>query len=147
MREETCCRHMGYSFRLTARVILYAPSHRQDSTYHSLCYTSCGALAGMRNSIRRLLLYLVKLMDCLANLVMFWKLSAIACYLHQPFLTLPLSLLATFTSEFTTISGKAPRDNSVHSWCDGSSDRSFIVDPLGYFSFQPVPYDCCNKVG
>ena len=22
----------------------------QDSTYHSLCYTSCGALAGMRNS-------------------------------------------------------------------------------------------------
>ena len=30
---------MGYSFRLTARVLLYAPSHRQDSTYHSLCYT------------------------------------------------------------------------------------------------------------
>ena len=41
---------MGYSFRLTARVLLYAPSHRQDSTYHSLCYTSCGALAGTRNS-------------------------------------------------------------------------------------------------
>ena len=49
-REETCCRHMGYSFRLAARVLLYAPSHRQDNTYHSLCYTSCGALAGMRNS-------------------------------------------------------------------------------------------------
>ena len=31
--------HMGYSFRLTARVLLYAPSHRQDNTYHSLCYT------------------------------------------------------------------------------------------------------------
>ena len=30
--EETCCRHIGYSFRLTARVLLYAPSHRQDST-------------------------------------------------------------------------------------------------------------------
>ena len=30
---------------LTARVLLYAPSHRQDSTYHSLCYTSHGALA------------------------------------------------------------------------------------------------------
>ena len=29
---------------------LYAPSHRQDSTYHSLCYTSRGALAGTRNS-------------------------------------------------------------------------------------------------
>ena len=40
---------MGYSFRLTARVLLYAPSHRQDSTYHGLCYTSRGALAGMRN--------------------------------------------------------------------------------------------------
>ena len=47
--EETHCRHMGYSFRLTARVLLYAPSHRQDSTYHGLCYTSRGALAGMRN--------------------------------------------------------------------------------------------------
>ena len=40
----------GYSFRLTARVLLYAPSRRQDSTYHGLCYTSRGALAGTRNS-------------------------------------------------------------------------------------------------
>ena len=37
VREETCCRHMGYSFQLAARVLLYAPSHRQDNTYHSLC--------------------------------------------------------------------------------------------------------------
>ena len=29
---------------------LYASSHRQDNTYHSLCYTSHGALAGTRNS-------------------------------------------------------------------------------------------------
>ena len=43
-REETCCRHMDYSFRLAARVILCAPSHRQDSTYHGLCYTSCGLM-------------------------------------------------------------------------------------------------------
>ena len=49
-REETRCRHMGYSFRLTARVLLYAPSHKQDNTYHGLCYTSRGALAGKRNS-------------------------------------------------------------------------------------------------
>ena len=49
-REETRCRHIGYSFRLAARVILYAPSHRQDSTYHGLCYTSRGALPGTRNS-------------------------------------------------------------------------------------------------
>ena len=50
VREETRCRHMGYSYRLTARVLLYAPSHRQDNTYHGLCYTSRGAQAGMRNS-------------------------------------------------------------------------------------------------
>ena len=42
--------NLGYSFRLAARVLLYVPSHRQDSTYHSLYYTSYEALAGMRNS-------------------------------------------------------------------------------------------------
>ena len=50
VRKKTRCRHMGYSFRLAARVLLYAPSHRQESTHHGLCYTSRGALAGTRNS-------------------------------------------------------------------------------------------------
>ena len=50
VRKETRCRHMGYSFRLTASVLLYAPSNRQDSTYHCLCYTIRRALAGTRNS-------------------------------------------------------------------------------------------------
>ena len=50
VRKETRCRHIGYSYRLAARVLLYAPSHRQDITYHGLCYTSRGALAGTRNS-------------------------------------------------------------------------------------------------
>ena len=50
VRKETRCRHIGYSNRLTARDILYVPSHRQDNTYHGLCYTSRGALAGTRNS-------------------------------------------------------------------------------------------------
>ena len=50
VREETRCRHIDYSYRLTARVLLYAPSHRQNNTYHGLCYTSRGALAGTRNS-------------------------------------------------------------------------------------------------
>ena len=36
-REETRCCHMGYFFRLAARV---------DNTYHNLYYTSRGALAG-----------------------------------------------------------------------------------------------------
>ena len=41
-REETCCRHIGYSFQLATRVLLYASSH-------GLCYTSRGALAGNEN--------------------------------------------------------------------------------------------------
>ena len=50
VRKETHCRHIGYSYRLTAKVLLYAPFHRQDNTYHSLCYTSPGTLAGAINS-------------------------------------------------------------------------------------------------
>ena len=42
---------MGYSFRLAAMVLLYAPSQRQDNTYHSVCYTSFEALVGTRNII------------------------------------------------------------------------------------------------
>ena len=45
-REETRCRHMDYSFRLAARVVLYVPPYKQNITYHGLCCTSCGALAG-----------------------------------------------------------------------------------------------------
>ena len=45
VRKETCCRHIGYSYRVTARVLLYAPSPTQDNTYHGLCYTSRGTLA------------------------------------------------------------------------------------------------------
>ena len=47
-REETHCHHyMGNAFRLTARVLLYAPSPT-DRIAHTtgLCYTSRGALAG-----------------------------------------------------------------------------------------------------
>ena len=42
--------YMGYSFRLEARVLLYASSNRQDNTYHGLCYTCRAALVGTRNS-------------------------------------------------------------------------------------------------
>ena len=37
------------------------------------------------------------------------------------------------------------RSKIVRSWFDGSSDRSFMVVPLSYFSFQHVLYDWCNK--
>ena len=36
--------------RAHTHIYIYAPSHRQDNTYHGLCYTSRGALAGTRNS-------------------------------------------------------------------------------------------------
>ena len=39
----------GLLFRLAATVLLYASSHRQDNTHHSLCYTSRGILAGTKN--------------------------------------------------------------------------------------------------
>ena len=48
-REETRCHHyMECSFRLAKLSLLYAPSHRQDSTNNSFCYTSRGTLVGMR---------------------------------------------------------------------------------------------------
>ena len=40
----------------TFHLWLYAPSHRQDSTYHGLCYTSRGALAGTRNYVKDIFL-------------------------------------------------------------------------------------------
>ena len=49
VRKKTRCRHICYSFRLTAKDLLYASSYIQDSTYHGLCYTSRRALAETRN--------------------------------------------------------------------------------------------------
>ena len=49
MRENLLPPHRLF-FLLTARVLLYASSHWQDNTYHSLCYTSHGVLAGTRNN-------------------------------------------------------------------------------------------------
>ena len=40
VRKETHCRHIGYCYRLTARVLLYAPSHRQDNTPRPLLHQS-----------------------------------------------------------------------------------------------------------
>ena len=37
------------------------------------------------------------------------------------------------------------RGRAWSSWNDGSLDRSFLVEPLSYFSFQPVLHDWCNK--
>ena len=40
----------GLLYPITARVLLYASSHRQNDTNNGLCYTSRGALVGTRNS-------------------------------------------------------------------------------------------------
>ena len=41
----------GLLFRIAPTNVLYAQSHRQESTDHNIYYTSCGALAGTRNSL------------------------------------------------------------------------------------------------
>ena len=40
----------GLLFLISSKVLLYASSHRQDNTYHGLCYTCRGALAVAINS-------------------------------------------------------------------------------------------------
>ena len=114
VRKETRCRHIGYSFRLTARVLLYAPSHRQDSTYHGLCYTSRGALAGTR-------------------------------IVYTVLLTMFLGVHHSF---FLLVYRGAGRSSEVERslmvrWLVGSILHG--VDPLSYFSFQPVLHDWYNK--
>ena len=64
VRQKTRCCHIGYSYWLTANVLLYAPSHRQDNTYHGLCYTSREALAGTRNSFPVIIRGSVKSYNC-----------------------------------------------------------------------------------
>ena len=49
LREETILWAI-LSWAIAARDLWYALSHRQDNTYHGLCYTSRGALAGTRSS-------------------------------------------------------------------------------------------------
>ena len=105
-------RHIGYSYRLTARVILYAPSHRQDNTYHGLCYTSRGALAGTSTHER--------------HIGSQWKVSLrvwsarAATQAMQRLLVNPVSLRIVFW------------EIAFHSWCSAlsSSLRSVICGRL-----------------
>ena len=41
--------------------------------------------------------------------------------------------------------GDVAHGKNVRSWCDGSLDQSFMVDPLNYLSFQPVIHNWCNE--
>ena len=111
MREETLCRHMGYSFRLAARVLLYALSHRQDSTYRGLCYASRGTLAETRNSPVHQKCGRTKKQESNLIVLLF---KGVVCFC------------------FTLVR-----------WVVGSILHG--VDPLSYFSFQPVLHDSCSK--
>ena len=116
VREETRCRHMGYSFRLTARVLLYVPSHRQDSTYHGLCYTSRGTLAGTRNR----LIYMHHPRDRITHTTASVTPVVERCLEREIKNVLNESLNKAFPS--------------VKNW------YAFVL-----LSFQPVLHDWCNK--
>ena len=98
VREETCCHHIGYSFRLAARFLLYAPSHRQHSTG--------------------------------------WKRNT---SMHPPWGIDPTT---NHTSRHTTT--KLHLALVFHE-INSTRQRTYVVDPLSYFSFQPVLHDWCNK--
>ena len=141
MREETQCHHIGYSFWLAARVILYASSHRQDNSYHGLWYTSHGALAGTRNSsmgpphegsIRRPIQPWVNALTTELHLAPI-KYSVV----HNVFLFFFLRMIV-----WAGRSSEVERSLMVR-WVVGSILHG--VDPLSYFSFQPVLHDWCNK--
>ena len=63
VRKETRCRHIGYSYRLTARVLLYAPSHREDNTYHGLCCTSRGVYILSASLVSKIPFNMIMTMD------------------------------------------------------------------------------------
>ena len=117
---------MGYSFRLAARVPLYVPSHRQDSTHHSLCYTSLGELAGMRNSS-------------------VGPPQGTDCKSDSTITPLTTNRVLNINSIFIhKCNGLTPTCRSLMvRWVVGSILHG--VDPLSYFSFQPVLHDWCNK--
>ena len=78
---------MGYSLWLAARVLLYASSHRQDNSYHSLCYISDGELAGTR--INSGSLRWPKVLTTALHLANYAVLNQKSTYLEQNYCTPP----------------------------------------------------------
>ena len=132
--EKTCCLlFMINSFLSAVWDLLYAISYRQDRTYHDLCYTSCGALGGMRNRSMG-------------------PLTGINPTTHHDWTTKShnpddIPLVSTIirysqTTWYRTPCFRMERDValgwSVYSWFGELTDQSLTLDPLSYFSFQPV---------
>ena len=108
-------------------------THRQDSTYHGLCYTSRGALAGTINSSM-----CPTHEGSIRQPIAPWA-NALTTELHlAP--SVSRWTWQTFKTWLTVVSAVR-----LGSWCGGMSEISFVVDPLRYFSFQSVLHDWCNK--
>ena len=107
-REDTrCCHYMGYSFRLAARVLLYASLHTHEGTCNSLRYTSCGTLLNAKYII-------FNENTCVVKTIIIGG--------HLPYCR-------------SGCSSEVERSLMVR-WVVGSILHG--VDPLSYFSFQPV---------
>ena len=171
VRKETHCRHIGYSYRLTARVLLYAPSHTQDNTYHGLCYTSRGVLAGTRNSsmgpphegsIRRPiapwanalpLSYVPLLQRRKSKASLTWwdqgKLGNGRC-IYFTYCGVGQVMLKRIIALFTVLIIVSHMLILNHQFLmkiapNGTSDLSHLLKSLSYFLFQPVLHNWCNK--
>ena len=136
--------------------ILYSPFLRQDSTYYGLCYTSRGTLPQREKS------QCVHHEGSIGRPISPWGDALPLSYISLPLFvntsTPWLSGLKTLTTHEVQIdlliigywsllllARDAVPCKSVRLWCDGSSDRSFLVDPLSYFSCLPVRHDWFNK--
>ena len=53
VKEKTCCRHMGYSFQLASRVLLYAPSQTGQHIPRLLLHQSWDYI-GVNNIMKKI---------------------------------------------------------------------------------------------
>ena len=127
--SETRCRHMGYSFRVT-RVLLYAPPHRQAFVTPVVEHWLEREIAQWVHSMK----------DRSDDPSRHEQTLLPRSYMNGKGVDL------VFTSRFVaTGEARSPQTNGiilvgtpwtlgaleiVRSWCDGSSDRTFMVDLL-----------------
>ena len=74
-----------------------------------------------------------------------WESGAVAQWFKLPHRSFSKYISPVLTSSCSSQCFTTGRDKSVYSWRNGSSEGSLMVDPLSYFSFQPVLHDWCNK--
>ena len=121
---------------------IYAPSHIQDSTYHGLCYTSRGALAGTRvmKNVRELNMHFV-------TERIFW--TRFEVDFQIPLFKVDHQILSSpiWLSDYNGCHG------ITHFQCTFNVhvvNHLYLILKLptpivNCFSFQPVLHDWCNK--